>query len=145
MRTGRNRFLKINRGLKNGFSFKWKQKRRHRALNFSKWNQNLKSSCVQSRLLSHSHLFQLPPHFPTTAMLTYCLFSLIRHPSRKLFIAAVSHSLQQGMRSSCMEHFAICSGLGLTYIACLKSIPYAEVPLLTEASQARQNRSLLRY
>ena len=55
-------------------------------------------------------------HFPATVMLTCCLFSLIRHLSRKLSITAVSHSLQQGRRFSCTEHFAICSGLGLTYL-----------------------------
>lgn len=93
MKTGRNRFLRINRGLKNSFSFEWKQQCRHRELNFSKWNQNLKSSCVQSRLPNHSRLFQLPPHFPATAVFTYCLFSLIRHPSHKLFIIPVHYSL----------------------------------------------------
>lgn len=34
MKTGRNRFLKINIGLKNSFSFKWKQKCMHRELIF---------------------------------------------------------------------------------------------------------------
>lgn len=125
MKTGRNRFLKINRGLKKSFSFKWKQKRRHGELDFSKWNQKLKPSRVPCRLLARSPFLQLPPHFPITVMLSRCLFSLMRYPSQQQFVANIPISAR-GQELICAECSALCSGLGLVYIV---QRPYPPVPL----------------
>lgn len=126
MKTGRNRFLKINRGLKKkSFSFKWKQERRHGELDFSKWNQKLKPSHVPCRLLACSPFLQLPPCFPISVMLCRCLFSLMRYLSNQHFVADITISAR-GQELICAECSALCSGLGLVYIVqCL----YPPVPL----------------
>lgn len=78
MKTVRNRFLKTNRGLKRSLGFKWKQKGKQGDLSFSKWNQKLKSSCVQTVLLTCLHFLQLPPRSPITELLTCCPLSVMK-------------------------------------------------------------------